>query len=786
MQLWGTRARFDKTRVTDPLTNQDTLMSFRIRLFLKPLLPILLLTQILHSCGVVPEEPVSSVTCIANCSSTTSTSAAENTGVFVDSAVAGVTFTTSSGLSGTTNSSGEFGYRSGDTASFSIGDVDLGTVTASAVLTPVEVMGASGTADPKVINLARLLQTLDSDGDPTNGIEITSATSNALRGKSLNFNVAVDTFTNDSTIAQIQTAVGRTLTSATAALNHLHTTLNSRSLSSKVSPDSQLQGLSSTLSSFSFTPTNTLVGISLSRLRVTLEGLSTLSAAQVDKIISAGKTKLTSDGLSSSENPTTALPSLLSGAMTGIGQAQLGSDNLTNQAISSTVSVITSLIGRFENQLVSTSSSSQSSNQSSAPMSAAEDHSANTARSSNSVGANSKLNLLSLVMEAAIGSLGNTGLSNDALDEGFGEVVGAMVSGLDEAKTDATQMGSAVKTLTKKAVQKSASVPGLDAGKAIQAATKNVVKGLGNTKMSAADVNATVSTTLETVIDTLDEIEPVAGITLPDPASMVSEVTASSLDGLANLQQNFANDSSFDVSQAVNKITVGAAKGANALKQQDPNFNLADALGKVTQSAASNLSKVTSDPSIVSKMTKGINDGMEAEVAEISKTDPGLAEQIKQKTKIPAYCNFDGKQIPGYGGQTGGDANSSVVAYSKRTVDFGQACEKRDRVCSDGTLSGDVSFIYPSCTVKAPATCTLAGQSIKHGDNVTAWENKEVLFGGACKSEERICYNGEFGGTYLHPSCVITYPVAYFCNQIGQGVCAEGIATKFNGSKFGK
>ena len=124
-------------------------MSFSIRLFLKPLLPILLLTQILHSCGVVPEEPVSSVTCIANCSSTTSTSAAENTGVFVDSAVAGVTFTTSSGLSGTTNSSGEFGYRSGDTASFSIGDVDLGTVTASAVLTPVEVMGASGTADPK-------------------------------------------------------------------------------------------------------------------------------------------------------------------------------------------------------------------------------------------------------------------------------------------------------------------------------------------------------------------------------------------------------------------------------------------------------------------------------------------------------------------------------------------------------------------------------------------------------------------------------------------------------------
>ena len=202
----------------------------------KQLLPIIFLGQFLHGCFLVPEEEsVSSSTCTTDCSSTTSTSGAENTGVFVDSAVAGVTYTTSSGLSGTTNSSGEFSYRSGDTASFSIGDINLGSVTASAVLTPVEVMGASGTADPKVINLARLLQTLDSDGDPTNGIEITSATSNTLKGKSLNFNVAVDTFTNDSTIAQIQTTVGRTLTSATAALNHLHTTLNSRSLSSKVS-----------------------------------------------------------------------------------------------------------------------------------------------------------------------------------------------------------------------------------------------------------------------------------------------------------------------------------------------------------------------------------------------------------------------------------------------------------------------------------------------------------------------------------------------------------------------
>ena len=154
--------------------------------------------------------------------------------------------------------------------------------------------------------------------------------------------------------------------------------------------------------------------------------------------------------------------------MTGIGQAQLGSDNLTNQAISSTVSVITGLIGRFENQLVSTSSPSQSSIQSSALTSGTAEQRTITDQLSRNAGA--KLifeSLLSQLMETAIVGLSNTGLSNDALDGGLGEVVGAMVSSLDEAKTDASQMGSAVKTLTKKVVQKSASVPGLNASKAI-------------------------------------------------------------------------------------------------------------------------------------------------------------------------------------------------------------------------------------------------------------------------------------------------------------------------------
>ena len=325
-------------------------MTHRILPLFKYLLPLILLSQFLHSCGLVPEEPVSSSTCVTNCSSSSS-----STGVFVDSAVAGVTYTTSSGLSGTTNASGEFSYQPGDTASFSIGDVSLGSVAASAVLTPVEVMGASDTADQKVINLARLLQTLDSDGDPSNGIEITSSTSNTLRGKTLSFDVDVDTFTSDGTVAQIQTAVGKTLISATSALNHLHSTMNERSLTSKVSSDSKLKAMGGSLSSFTFTSTKTLVGAAKNHLRGKLEGLGTLNKDKIKIIIDAAKAQLASDSLSTSESPKSVLPSFLKGAMKGIGQAQLGSDNLTKQVISNTTSGVMSLIGRFQDKLTGTS-----------------------------------------------------------------------------------------------------------------------------------------------------------------------------------------------------------------------------------------------------------------------------------------------------------------------------------------------------------------------------------------------------------------------------------------------
>ena len=83
-------------------------------------------------------------------------------GALVDAPVAGVRYE-SGALAGITGDGGEFRYEVGNTVRFSIGDIALGQpVMGKAVITPLDLV-ANGTADtPAVINIARLLQSLDS------------------------------------------------------------------------------------------------------------------------------------------------------------------------------------------------------------------------------------------------------------------------------------------------------------------------------------------------------------------------------------------------------------------------------------------------------------------------------------------------------------------------------------------------------------------------------------------------------------------------------------------------
>lgn len=99
------------------------------------------------------------------------------TGVLSDAVVGGVRYVTSSGVTGTTDAQGHYNYNPGDTVTFSIGSVTLGQVTATGVVTPIHLAGGS---EVKLDNLLVLLQSLDSDGNASNGISIAEASANAF------------------------------------------------------------------------------------------------------------------------------------------------------------------------------------------------------------------------------------------------------------------------------------------------------------------------------------------------------------------------------------------------------------------------------------------------------------------------------------------------------------------------------------------------------------------------------------------------------------------------------
>jgi hypothetical protein len=105
---------------------------------------------------------------------------ADSTGFFIDSPVSGLSYQTSGGRSGVTGPDGSYSYVEGETVTFFIGAVVFPTIEAGPRITPFTVFGTSDATDPRVVNLARLLQTLDTDGDPANGITISpSATAAA-------------------------------------------------------------------------------------------------------------------------------------------------------------------------------------------------------------------------------------------------------------------------------------------------------------------------------------------------------------------------------------------------------------------------------------------------------------------------------------------------------------------------------------------------------------------------------------------------------------------------------
>jgi len=71
---------------------------------------------------------------------------------------------------------------------FKVGDVVRGSAVAQAFMSPVTLIsGATDETNVTVTNIAKFLQTVDDDNNPSNGIQITSGIHSAAVGRTINF-----------------------------------------------------------------------------------------------------------------------------------------------------------------------------------------------------------------------------------------------------------------------------------------------------------------------------------------------------------------------------------------------------------------------------------------------------------------------------------------------------------------------------------------------------------------------------------------------------------------------
>ena len=104
------------------------------------------------------------------------------TGVFRDSTVIGLGYRSGS-HTGVTDSHGQFTYEVGQSITFFVGGINLGTApNPKALMSPVDLVANGTGTSTYVLNVVRFLMLLDRDGDPSNGIEISPAVTAAAAG----------------------------------------------------------------------------------------------------------------------------------------------------------------------------------------------------------------------------------------------------------------------------------------------------------------------------------------------------------------------------------------------------------------------------------------------------------------------------------------------------------------------------------------------------------------------------------------------------------------------------
>lgn len=170
-----------------------------------------------------------------------------STGVFLDSAVSGLGYATAT-MNGETDANGEFNFNAGESVVFSIGGFELPEVQAGAFVTPLSLFGAADVEDPQVQDLARLLQSLDDNGNVSDGISLPLAVQSI--GSDTEIDFGTDRFEAQAT-AVVQQVLGdqAQLVDSDTAMAHLTQTLIANDLiSDECSSDHPFVGRTAELS----------------------------------------------------------------------------------------------------------------------------------------------------------------------------------------------------------------------------------------------------------------------------------------------------------------------------------------------------------------------------------------------------------------------------------------------------------------------------------------------------------------------------------------------------------
>ncbi|MBL4799347.1 MAG: hypothetical protein JKY50_18235 [Oleispira sp.] len=151
------------------------------------------------------------------------------TGVFLDSAVENLSYKTAS-QNGSTDSQGKFSYVEGEDVTFSIGSLEFPVVKAGGVITPMTLAGTASVENQQVTNIAILLQSLDANGNPDDGITIPAEAATLASGAIDLTGPTEDFILNAAVINLVANSgsVNTTLVSKEDAQDHLQSTIESQ------------------------------------------------------------------------------------------------------------------------------------------------------------------------------------------------------------------------------------------------------------------------------------------------------------------------------------------------------------------------------------------------------------------------------------------------------------------------------------------------------------------------------------------------------------------------------